>query len=142
MKATRYAIPIATVALGLGLNLVGLIAYSLSEAGKGLTPLIPAFCGGVFLILGGMAIKPNLRPMAIHLALVVALLLGAMTGYMGVAELLDPEGNHRKLFAFLTTAMLCAIYLVIGVRSFIHARQARREADRAVRAAEDARVAG
>lgn len=142
MKISRYSIPLATLALGAGLNLVGLIAYALSDRGSGITPLIPAFCGGVFFILGGMAFKPNLRPTAIHIALVVALLLALMTGYMGVTELLDDLGNHRKLFAFLTTSMLCVIYLVIGVRSFIHARQARREADRAVRAAEDASVAG
>ena len=142
MKLSRYSIPIVTLAVGIGLNLIGIIAYSLSAQGSGWTPLIPAFCGGVFLILGAMAFKPRLRSLSIHLALVWALLLAGTTGYMAIKELLDDLGNHRKLFAFVMTSMLCVIYLVIGIRSFIHARQMRRRAQHAVSAAEDAQVAG
>ncbi len=138
MKPSKYDIPIITLVLGLALNLVGIIAYLLSSEGSGITPLIPTFCGGVLVILGGLAFKTSLRPMAIHLALLFALLLAGGTTYMGIRELLDDQGNHRKLFAFLSTAMLCIAYLVIGVRSFMAARKLRRSAGRATRDAEAA----
>ena len=144
MNLAKTAIPLTTIALGLALNLVGILAYLLSQPDASVTALIPSFVGGVFLLLGIFSMKASLRALMIHIALTLALLLAIGTGYQAVTELLkdDAEGSVRKMFAFQTTCMLCVIYVVVGVRSFLHARKMRREASRATRAADAAAVTG
>ncbi len=133
----RSFIPLVTLALGLLLNLVGITSYLLSD--NQFTALIPAFAGGLFLILGGLAFSPTLRKTVIHIALVIALILGAYCVYK-VPVLLAEGDTARKMFAFETTALACIAYVVLGVRSFIEARRARKELGRAERKAEAAAV--
>ena len=143
----RSFIPLVTVALGLLLNVAGIVSYILAGEGASITALIPAFAGGLFLILGGLAFKSSLRKTVIHIALGLALILALYCSYkvpvlLSESAAVDsvPSGDVRKMFAFLTTALACIAYVVLGVRSFMEARQARRDADRAERRAEAARV--
>ena len=140
MKMNQYGMAFTTIALGLALNLVGIISWILAGENASFTTLIPNVCGGIFIILGGLAFKADLRKHVMHAALAVALLLAVMTGYMAVNELIQDDGNARKLFAFETTAGLCIAFIAIGVRSFIHARKMRRAANRANHAADAAAV--
>ena len=135
----RSFIPLVTIALGLLLICVGVISSLLAGPGGSVTALIPAFAGGLFVILGAVSFKASLRKTMIHIALVVALILGAYCTYQ-VPEILLEDESARKMFAFLLTAVGCIAYVVLGVRSFIEARQARKDADRAERKAEAARV--
>lgn len=137
---SKYGLPLTTIALGLALNVVGVLSRILSGDDASFTTLIPAFVGGAFLIIGAISFKSSLRMHAIHGALTLALLLGGMTFYMAVKELLN-DGSVRKLFAFETTAVLCISYVVIGVRSFLNASKLRKQAGKAVKAAEKAAVA-
>ncbi|MEM6458766.1 MAG: hypothetical protein AAF710_05175 [Planctomycetota bacterium] len=141
----KLAPPLLTLALGVALNAVGLLAFSLQQGDKSATALIPAFIGGVFLILGGMAFAAKLRKHTIHAALALALLLGGYCVYKVVgllADLGNPDTTVLKMFSFLCTGAACIAYLVVGVRSFLHARSTRRAADRdAVAAARDAEAA-
>ncbi|MEM9417851.1 MAG: hypothetical protein AAGA25_02195 [Planctomycetota bacterium] len=137
---SKFGIPLTTIALGLALVGLGMLSHYLAGTEASTTALIPSFVGGGFLIIGGISFSPKLRKHAIHGALLLALLLGAMTLYMGIKELFKPaeESSARKLFAFETTAVLCISYIVIGVRSFIHARKLRKQADKAMKKAEKA----
>lgn len=135
----KLYMPSMTLALGVALNLIGILSYSLQEGERSVTALIPAFIGGVFLILGGMAFSTKLRPHSIHGALALALLLAAYCVFKVVsmlANLGDPATTVLKMFSFLTTGAACIAYLVLGIRSFRQARLARKEADRAAKAAE------
>ena len=120
---------LVTLAVGVALNLVGIVAFMLSDGAK--TALIPAFLGGLFLIAGGMALfNVKLRPHAIHGALVLALLLGATSIYFMIQELRINK-SAVKMFSFETTAVLCTVYIVLGVRSFRKARRTRQANERA-----------
>ncbi len=117
--------PLITIAAGLCLNAVGVIAFMLSDGA--ITALIPAFCGGFFLIFGGMAVfNAKLRPHAIHGALVLALILGSVCLYFMIGELADDK-SALKMFSFQTTATICITYLIMGIRSFRRARLARQK---------------
>lgn len=133
----KYAMAVTTLVLGVVLNGVGILSFMLSDGQK--TALIPAFFGGAFLILGGMAFSSKLRMHAIHGALGLALVLGLYCLYK-IPVLLaenDPEkATALKMFSFETTAGACIAYIVLGVRSFIHARRARKTLAKAERAAE------
>jgi len=134
----KLFMPLATIVLGLLLNFVGILSFMLSD-GK-TTALIPAFVGGAFLILGGMACNAKLRRHAIHGALVLSLVLGAYCLYK-IPMLLIAQDTALKMFSFGTTAVACVVYIVLGVRSFRQARIARKDADQAVKAAEQATTA-
>ncbi|MEO1235703.1 MAG: hypothetical protein AAFX76_02825 [Planctomycetota bacterium] len=130
--------PLWTVALGLTLNLIGVVSWLLSGNGH-ITALIPAFVGGLFLLLGFVSFAEKLRKHVIHGALALALLLGGYMVYEASNELIN-NGSVRKLFAFQNTGIASLIYVVIGVRSFLHARKLRKTAERAVKSAEASAV--
>lgn len=111
-----------TRAIGVLLIVVGVGAWLLAGGpGTSLTALLPAVLGLVLLVLGLLAGRGEWHRHVIHAALVVALLgfLGTLrqvipifTGEAGIAE-----------WASLTTALLCLLYVALGVRSFIAARR-------------------
>ena len=117
-----------TRSLGLALIIVGVAAY-LGTDRTSVTALIPAFLGLVIGALGLAAGRPALHRSAIHAALVVAL-LGVLGTLMNVAELpalltgVDVE-RPGAVVASTVTLLLCAAYLVAGIRSFAAARRAR-----------------
>ena len=125
------AMPLTTVAAGIALNGVGLLAFFLSDKGS-VTALIPAFIGGLFVVLGLVSLfNGRLRPHLIHGALALALLLGAFCLYK-VIDVLASDGTALQLFSFETTAVVCFAFIALGVRSFRRARRARqRDADAA-----------
>ncbi|MEM8737735.1 MAG: hypothetical protein AAGG38_04555 [Planctomycetota bacterium] len=130
---SKYGLPLWTLALGLALNVVGVVSWLLS-GGDSWTPLIPAYVGGLFILAGALSFKQQLRKHVIHGALVLALLLGVFMSYEAINELLD-NGSVRKLFAFQNTAVCCLIYIAVGIKSFLHARKLRKQADAAVKSA-------
>ena len=134
----KYFMPIVTLALGVTLNAVGIIAFMLSDGQK--TALIPAFFGGAFLILGGMAFSQKLRMHSVHGALALCLILGAYCLYK-IPVLLANDETALKMFSFETTAIACIAYLVLGIRSFKQARRARKDAAIAQKAADKAEAA-
>ena len=141
----KLFMPLMTLALGVTLNLIGILSYSLQQGDRSATALIPAFIGGVFLILGGMAMNQKLRKHSVHGALGLALLLGAYCIYKVVWMLINIGDTENvtalRMFSFLATGGACVGYLTLGIRSFRQARLARKEADKAVKAAEKAEAA-
>jgi hypothetical protein len=115
-----------TKAIGLALLVIGVGGYVLTGASS-ITALIPAFIGLPVIVLGLLAGREQWRRHAIHAALVLAL-LGLLGTLMNVAQLpaLLTGGNVERPGAVVSstlTALCCAIYLGLGVRSFRSARR-------------------
>lgn len=116
------------IVFGLLLILLGGGAY-LTSGGASVTALIPAFVGLPVLILGVLARNPARTKAAMHGAVGLALLglLGSARGIPDALALLQGQDVERPTAAVVqaTMAVLCLVFLVLGVRSFIQARKAR-----------------
>jgi hypothetical protein len=107
------------------LVVVGLVGY-VATAAASVTALLPTVLGLPILGLGLWAGNEERRRTAIHAALVVAL-LGLLGTLMNVVELpaVLTGGEVERPTAVIVssiTALVCAVYLGIGIRSFIAAR--------------------
>ena len=111
-----------TRAAGAVLIAVGIVAYITTGAAS-VTALAPAFVGLPILILGLLAAREKLRRHMIHAALAVALLGALASVPMAVALLTGTTGAAEVTST--VTAVICAAYVAIGVRSFIAARRTR-----------------
>ena len=90
------------------------------------TALIPAIAGVPLLILGALAAaKPGWRKHLMHAAVAWAL-LGALAplGRLPTGLRADPI-NVVAVSSLIGMLVLCAIFVIAGVRSFIAARRAR-----------------
>jgi len=118
----------ATVALGVVLTLLGLGAY-FGTGGKSVTALIPTFIGLPIAVLGVIGRDARRRKAAIHAAVVLALLgfLGSARGVPGAIALASGKEVARPTAVIVQTAMavLCAIFLLLAVKSFLDARRNR-----------------
>jgi hypothetical protein len=117
-----------TRGIGAALIVVGVGAWLLAGGyGASPTALLPTLLGLIILALGLLAGREPLHRHVIHTALIVALL-----GLVGTIPRALPAFTQRgqnpglAAWASLATALLCLIYLALGIRSFIAARRARR----------------
>ncbi len=109
-----------TKLVGAILVVVGVVAY-VATGFASVTALLPALLGLVIGVLGVVAARIDAGQHAIHAALVVALLglLGSLQPLGGLADA-DPAA-----ITSLVTVLVLAVYLALGVRSFVSARRAR-----------------
>ncbi len=120
-----------TILLGIVLLLLGLGAYGYAMTGEeaSVTALIPAFFGGPILSLGLLAAQlPARRALLIHIAVVLAVLglLGAARGLTSLPALITkPDEVARPAAVIVQSAMavLCLVYVILAVRSFVLARK-------------------
>ena len=116
------------IVLGIILCLLGVGGY-LGTGRESITALIPTFFGVPFVVLGGAGLEERRLKMTMHLAAVLALLglAGSVRGVPGVVTLLTDGDVERPAAVVLQTAMavLCAVFLVLAVKSFIDVRRAR-----------------
>ena len=99
------------------------------SGGAAVTALIPAFVGGVLLLLGLIALSEGARKHAMHGAAMIGLLgflAGAGRGSMGISKFLndDPSLNQRSFLFVWLMALLCGVFLILCIRSFRAARKA------------------
>jgi hypothetical protein len=94
------------------------------------TALIPAIFGVLIAVAGGVARKGGkAKKHAIHAALAVALLgfLGTAKAFAKLPSLLAGAAERpAAILAQTVTALVCAGFLVVAIRSFIAARKALR----------------
>lgn len=109
-----------TQLVGVILVAVGVVAY-VATGFASVTALLPAVLGLIIGMLGIVAVRIDMGRHAIHVALVVALigLLGSLQPLGGLAD------AHPAAITSLVTVLVLAIYLALGVRSFLRARQSR-----------------
>jgi heme A synthase len=120
----------ANIAVGFGIALIVLGFGGYVGSGMvSMTALIPAAFGILLLALGVMASNPARRKLAMHIAVVVALLgfLGSARGLMGLGSLLTGEAVPRPMAVIgqAIMALLCLAFTALCVRSFINARKNR-----------------
>jgi len=117
-----------TMGVGVVLTLLGVIGY-FASGGASVTALIPAGFGILFLILGFIGRNVTLRKHAMHGAAVVSLigLVATFSGFLKVFSLIGGETLERPqaVIAQAVMALLCLVFLIFAVRSFIQARRTR-----------------
>jgi Na+-transporting methylmalonyl-CoA/oxaloacetate decarboxylase gamma subunit len=114
---------VAPITLICGILLIGVGAagYLMQEAeGRSATALIPAGLGIVFLLLGLLAYKDNLRKHAMHLA--------AALGLLG--QLLRKASKDQLTMGLATVCivlmfLICSVFVGLCANSFTQARRRR-----------------
>lgn len=114
----------ALITLALG---VALMALTLALPHHSPTAWIPFGFGIAFLPLGALADRPALRKHVMHLAAGLALLGLMGAGFRAVSSTVNmvqgADVNHVALASTAAMASLCAVFLVLCVRSFVTARR-------------------
>jgi hypothetical protein len=117
---------VSTLALLIGIALIVLgVAGFVATGSTAKTALIPTYFGIVLGLLGLLARRPARRKLAMHLALVIAVLglagslRGAIQWVSGTAE------RPAAALAQTIMAALLLVFLLLGIKSFIDARRAR-----------------
>jgi uncharacterized membrane protein HdeD (DUF308 family) len=123
--------PTITIILGVLLIILGVVSRVLSDS-PSITVLIPAFLGAAFLIAGLVALRDGARKHAMHAAAMLAVLgiLGGAAALLQLPALLSGGEVARPLAvgARSLTTVLCTVFLVLAIRSFVRARLLRRAA--------------
>lgn len=123
--------PKLSINIGILLIILGAVSYIATQAAS-ITALIPALFGIVFGGLGMLAKRSeSMRKHAMHAALLLAI-LGLGGSFRGLVSILDlifsgvtPERMPAAIGQALM-AVLCIIFIVAGIKSFMDARKERK----------------
>ena len=117
-----------TIGFAIALIVLGLAGYFGTGAASP-TALIPALFGVLLLLLGLLARNPARRKLAMHIAVVVALLglLGSMRGVLRLPALVagEPVDRPAAVVAQSIMALLTGIFVALCVKSFVDVRRSR-----------------
>jgi hypothetical protein len=119
--------PKLSINTGVLLIILGIMSYILTGAASA-TALIPSFFGLAFAGLGYLAKKSeSMRKHAMHGALLLAVLglggsFGGLMNIIGMIGGTEPERLGASIGQALM-AVICIIFIVAGVKSFIDARK-------------------
>jgi hypothetical protein len=122
-------VPNFTIRIGRLLITLGIVSYVLT-GGTSLTAFIPAAFGGLLALCGIVALRRStMRPLAMHVAAVLALI-----GVMGTGSALlqvpgwlaDGASPRPAAVARASMATILLVYLAFSVRSFVDARLRRK----------------
>ena len=125
MKPTPMSMLSVTRVAGFLLILLGVVGY-IATGGASITALIPAMVGALFLVLALVARSPEARKHVMHATVAIALIsvLGIAPRIAGAVR--DGELQRPAVLAQIAMAAILAVYVLLGVKSFIDARRARR----------------
>ncbi|HEY1687049.1 MAG TPA: hypothetical protein VGG19_19980 [Tepidisphaeraceae bacterium] len=126
---------LVAILFGALLTLLGLITYFAAVFGwiaarPSPTALIPCVAGVLLILLGILALRPAMRKHAMHAAAIIGLL-----GAIAPLGRLIPVAIHQGLTASAAVisqvlmSLLCAIFLVLCIRSFVMVRRQRTAAN-------------
>ncbi len=121
----RRNMPSTAILFGRLLILVGIIGYGygMYNANASLTAMIPAVFGLVLMLLGHLAkSKENIRKHLMHLAVIVGLVGFLMPAGRILSKISDFSLNFATSM-LLSMAILCFLFVVLCVKSFIAARK-------------------
>ena len=102
-----------------GLLIALAVAVSLISESPSITVWIPAFLGIPLVVCGLIALKPEARAAAVHVALLLGLLGGVASLVKLVQSMTDPEASGLAAMSQLAMFVICAAYVILGVRSFL-----------------------
>lgn len=119
-----------SIVLGIILVVLGLISY-FGISSESITALIPAFLGIPVLIFGFLALNEKYLKHAMHGAAVLMLLGfgGTVGGLIKFFRMLGGEVFERPsaLTVQAIMAVLCLVFLIFAIKSFIDARRKKSE---------------
>lgn len=122
--------PRVAMLFGVIFIILGLVAY-FGISSESITALIPAFLGLPMLILGWVAQNEKYLKHAMHGAAVLALLGfgGTVGGLIKFFRMIGGEQFERgsAITVQAIMALLCLIFLIFAVRSFIDTRKMKRD---------------
>ena len=112
-----------TIGVGAVLVLLGVILFLATEAK---TSLIPAYFGVPLAVCGALAMKPAYRKHAMHAAAVI----GVLGFLLPLGRLIPTLARGRlpassALVGLVGMSVVCGLFVVVCMRSFIAARRAR-----------------
>lgn len=117
-----------TIVTGALLAIIGIVGY-LASGMVSATALIPVGFGVALTLLGKWAGRPERRKLAMHIAVLVAII--AMAGsaqgipavfmMLGGGEVARPAAQIARALMFA----VCLVFVVAAIRSFIEARRVR-----------------
>ncbi|HDS74543.1 MAG TPA: hypothetical protein ENN56_03290 [Firmicutes bacterium] len=118
-----------TVIIGIMLIALGVLGYSMTGR-ESVTALIPAFFGLPLGVLGWIGLQPERVKLTMHIAVVMALigLIGSVRGIPAFVEMMSGGEVARPGAAVAQTlmALICGVYVVASIRSFVQARLRRK----------------
>ena len=117
-------VPATTRLVGLLLMVLGIVGY-LGTGRTSVTALIPAFFGVVFVLLAYLARTESLRRHVMHAAVALGLLGVLATLGRALPAVANGQIGRPAVLSQLLMAVVLAIYVGLGVKSFIDARKAR-----------------
>jgi len=119
-----------SIILGIILIALGLISY-FGISSESITALIPTFLGVPILILGYLALNEKYLKHAMHGALVLVILGfgGTVGGLIKFFRMLGGEVFERPsaIIVQAIMAVLCMVFLIFAIKSFIDARRGKSE---------------
>jgi hypothetical protein len=117
--------PTYSIWFGRLLVAVGIIGYGygMFVGNASLTALIPAAFGLVLMLLGHLAVaKEDLRKHLMHAAILIAL-FGFILPAVRLATRFGELRPSGAVVSQLAMALLCLLFVILAVRSFISARR-------------------
>ena len=114
--------PATTRVVGYVLIGIGVVGY-LATGGASLTALIPAMLGALMLVLALVARSPEARKHAMHAAVAIALLSVLGTLPRLFPAMMAREFQRPAVVAQAAMVVVLALYVLLGVKSFIDARR-------------------
>lgn len=119
-----------SIILGIILIALGLVSY-FGISSESITALIPTFLGVPILILGYLALNEKYLKHAMHGALVLVILGfgGTVGGLIKFFRMLGGEVFERPsaIIVQAIMAVLCMVFLIFAIKSFIDARRGKSE---------------
>ena len=113
---------------GIILIILGLISY-FGISSESVTALIPAFLGVIVLILGFLALNEKYLKHSMHAVAVLMLLgfAGTVSGLIKFIRMISGEVFERPsaITVQAIMAVICLIFLIFAIKSFIDARRNR-----------------
>jgi fluoride ion exporter CrcB/FEX len=123
--------PSTSILCGILLILVGIggYVYGMINGNASVTALIPAILGLILAVLGFAAqAKENLRKHLMHGAVIVGLLgfLATVSSVLKLPALFDGTAERpAAVVAQFATTLICLVFVILCVKSFIDARRNR-----------------
>lgn len=119
-----------SITFGIILIVLGLISY-FGISSESITALIPAFLGIPLLILGWIGLSEKYRKHSMHGAAVLMLIgfAGTVSGLIKFFRMIGGETFERPSAITIQAimAVICLIFLVLAIKSFIDARRKKSE---------------
>jgi hypothetical protein len=119
--------PSVSITCGMLLILIGVVgyAYGMTSGHASITALIPAAFGIVLLILGFVAKSSDgLRKHLMHAAVIVGL-IGFLIPAWRLLSKISEITMSAAFLSQLSMALVCLVFVILAVRSFIEARRNR-----------------